>query len=159
LHVNLIFLEVCLSWNSITRVIHVFATLYKYFRALQSIWIYFEIQTIRIRTIDSSSVLHRFGFIYQILRIPIHFFSRPDNRNPSSRLGRSIRSLRFFPRTCRETVIWNNAQNDNELEWERVNDLTVRYRMSRILLYDHREKVLYISVLSEEELLRWKTPI
>jgi len=143
-------LEVCLSWNSITRVIHVFATLYKYFRTLRSIWIYFE-----IRTIDSSSV----GFIYQILRIPIHFFSRPDNGNPSSRLGRSIRSRRFFPRTCRETVIWNNAQNDNELEWERVNDLTVRYRMSRILLYDHREKVLYISVLSEEELLRWKTPI
>jgi len=36
LHVNLIFLEVCLSRNSITRVIHVFATLYKYFRALQN---------------------------------------------------------------------------------------------------------------------------
>jgi len=64
------------------------------------------------------------------------FFSRPNN-------GRLLPVFDRFDRAASshvpagESVVWNNAPNDNELEWEGVNDLTVRYRVS-VLLYDRQ---------------------
>ena len=152
--------EIFLAWSSVTGKIQ-FAALCKYFRATSSLisrysryeYLLWNLND-PILTIVLLSRTASARFYMSDFKNFGSFFSRSDNGGPSSRLGRSIRSRRVFPRTCGETVIWNNTRNDNEFEWEGVNDLTVRYRVSRMLLYDHWKKVLYISILNEEGLLR-----